>query len=65
MPIPLPLPTIRGFRSLLVAGCLAAAPGCASWYQPPAAKPRGGYTLETMEDEHLERIQRDLSLYSD
>ena len=50
--------------AVFTAACLAA-PGCASWYQPPVEKPPGEYSIERMEDEHLQRLQRDLSLYSD
>lgn len=49
---------------LVAAACLAA-PGCASWYQPPVEKPAGAYSLEQMDQEHLDRLRRDLSLYSD
>ena len=49
---------------MILAGCLVA-PGCASWYRPPVEEPSAGYSLEKMDAEHQERIERELSLYSD
>ena len=55
---------MRDLRFWLVALCLVA-PGCASWYRPPAEKHAGQYTQEEIDAERHAKLERDLSLYGD